>query len=849
MIRQSFNDNWLFKKGSIQSLQQQLRPSGAKGTIVHLPHDAMILETRDEQVKSGVASGFYPGGDYTYVKKIRVPLDWQNQITILEFEGVYTNAKVFINGALAHVAHNGYTHFYVDLAGYLKLDAENEIKVTVNNTGIPNSRWYSGSGIYRPVNLLTANLIHFELNSVKITTPEIDDDLAIVQIETAIINKRRLNEKAVIKTEIVNLAGDVVAVSEMPIGLISDSRSSVRQRILVENPKTWSPEEPNLYVAKLQIITDDFVWDSESIQFGIRELKLDAKKGLRINGRPVKLRGACIHHDNGILGAATFELAEERRIIQLKNAGFNGIRSSHHPISTALLNACDKHGVLVIDELSDMWTQAKNLNDYSEHFLRNWETDVLAMVNKCYNHPSVIMYCMGNEIQELGCIHGADLNRKINNKFHELDGTRFTTNGINGMLAAASRLPEIMMDIRTNLGANQQSQTTSHNPNAKQTSEGGSNQLNSMMSLLKGPMADALATHPIMTEVIGEAASSMDVTGFNYMLGRHEIEGSRNNNRIVLGTETYPGDIAQLWEVVKKNSHVIGDMTWTGYDYLGEAGIGVFHYDGKIPFADNWPDSVAYVGDIDITGYRRPVSYYREIVFGLRKTPYISVQRVDKYGMTAAATPWHFKDSIASWTWETYEGKSAVVDVFADADEVELFLNDTSLGRKVVGEQEAFITTFELHYEPGTLKAVSYRDGVVEGVDVLQTADSNVNFDTTVDKLQLSTDKNDLAYVEIQLVDGDGRVNRWEQREISIEAKGEVIIQGFGSADPQTDNYYYNDTWKTYDGRLLAVIRSSGNTGVGKVTLKMGDVKKVIEFEVGWGEIDMRKTGTTMVHI
>ena len=828
MIKEQFNDNWLFKKGSIQSLQAQLRPSGDAGEVVHLPHDAMILEVRTDAVKSGVASGFYPGGDYTYTKKIQIPADWREKIITLEFEGVYNNAKIFINGALVTVSHNGYSNFYVDTTGYLIYGVENEIKVTVNNTAIPNSRWYSGSGIYRPVNLFVANMIHFGLNGVKLTTPQIEDDLAIVQIDAIVENKGRLNEKALVRTEIMDMDSEIVAVSEMPIGIISGNSTTLRQRILVEEPDLWNPETPNLYTATLQILTDEKVWDTETIQFGIRELKLDAKKGFRINGKSVKLRGACIHHDNGILGAATFEQAEERRVRQLKNAGFNAIRSSHHPISTALLNACDKHGVLVIDELSDMWTQAKNLNDYSEHFLRNWETDVEAMINKCFNHPSVIMYCMGNEIQELGSNHGAELNRKINHKIHELDATRFTTNGINGMLAAASRLPEIMMDIRSKMSANKPMQATS----SGQASESGSNQLNSMMSLLKGPMADALATHPIMTEVIGEAASSMDVAGFNYMLGRHEIEGSRNNNRIVLGTETYPGDIAELWEVVKKNSHVIGDMTWTGYDYLGEAGIGVFHYDGKVPFADNWPDSVAYVGDIDITGYRRPVSYYREIVFGLRKAPYISVQRVDKYGMTASATPWHFKDSIASWTWDSYEGKPAVVDVFADADEVELFLNDNSLGRKVVGEHEAFIVTFELQYEPGTLKAVSYCGGVVEGVDVLKTADSDVNFDATIDKLQLSTDKNDLAYVEIQLVDSDGRPNRWAQREISIEAEGEVSIQGFGSADPQTDNYYYNHTWKTYDGRLLAVVRSSGNVGVGKVTLRMGDIKQVIKFIV-----------------
>jgi len=828
MKREQFNDNWLFKKGSVESLQSQLRPSGDEGEMVHLPHDAMILEERDENTVNSVQTGFYPGGDYTYKKKILVPEEWKEKLVTLEFEGVYTNAKVFINGTLATVSNNGYATFYVDTTSYFNYGEENEIKVTVNNTAIPNSRWYSGSGIYRPVTLITANLIHFGLNGVKITTPEIDEDSAIVQIDSVIDNKLRLNEKTIVQAEIINAAGEVVAISQMPVNLLSDRTTEIRHRMLVENPKLWDCETPHLYTCKLQIIAGEKVWDSEEISFGIRELKLDAKKGFRINGKTVKLRGACVHHDNGILGAATFDQAEERRVLQLKEAGFNSIRSSHQPISKAILEACDKYGVLVIDELSDMWTQAKNLNDYSEHFLRNWEQDTEMMVAKCFNHPSVIMYCMGNEIQELGTAHGAELNRKINVKLHELDPTRFTTNAISGWFAATKRLPEIIMDLRSKMSGSSPSSNSE-----RKVSEGGSNEVNSMMSMFKGPFADALAAHPIMTETIGEVAATMDVVGLNYLTGRHLLEAELDDNRVVLGTETYPGDIARLWEIVENNAHMLGDMTWTGYDYLGEAGIGIFYYDGKVPFAKNWPDSVAYVGDIDITGYRRPVSYYREIVFGLRKEPYIAVQRVNRYGTPATATLWHFKDSISSWTWDGYEGKPAIIDVFADADEVELFLNDVSLGRKVVGETETFITTFELTYEPGTLRAVAYKTGEVDRVDVLETSDKKTTtFNVQVDKQQLSTCPNDLSYIEIQLVDGEGRPNKWDQKEISIEAEGEVVIQGFGSADPQTDNYYNHHTWKTYDGRLLAVIRSSGNAGAGKVTLKMGDVAQTFEFTV-----------------
>lgn len=567
-----------------------------------LPYDAMIREKRDKECPAGAQSGFYPGGVYTYEKSFLAPEEWKNQDVVLEFEGIYGTARVWINGALATVNRNGYMGFSVDLKPWICYGQENLIKIDVDNSNQPNSRWYTGSGIYRDVNLWTGKGVYIP---------------------------------------------------------------------------------------------------HDTVDFGIRTLTLDPVNGFRINGETVNLRGTCIHHDNGVIGAETFPEAEWYRCKRLKEAGFNAIRSSHHPMSRAMLDACDHLGMLVMDELTDMWNRGKNTYDFSDIFKEEAPKWIHHMVDKDYNHPSVVIYSVGNEIQEAGTKQGSWINRSLCNRFHELDATRFTTNALNGLNCAGKRLKVIMKEVIEKFGMDTQGNG----------SGGGSNALNSFMSLMSGEKGEFFAKHPLVTEALEECAQSCDITGLNYLSGRYELEHELHPGKTVLGTETYPADIENLWEKVTKYPHVIGDFTWTGYDYIGEAGVGIFHYDGKENFTSIYPERLGYIGDIDLIGNRRPISYFREIVYGLTNQPYIAVERMEHRGQTASKTAWMFKDNISSWTWKGHEGEKASVDVYSSGDEVELFLNGKSLGRKPAGKKSHYTATYEVAYESGTLKAIAYESG------------------------------------------------------------------------------------------------------------------------------------------
>ncbi|HIT90093.1 MAG TPA: DUF4982 domain-containing protein [Candidatus Merdenecus merdavium] len=810
MIITKWNDNWKFTKGSTTLMSSFM--GGLQFHDVQLPHDAMVHEVRTPDTGNGAQTGFCPGGVYTYIKDLDVPEEWQDKTVMLEFEGVYETAMVYVNGELVETNLYGYSNFYVVLDKYLYYGRKNKIEVIADNAAEKNSRWYSGSGIYRNVNLMVGSDIHIPADGVRVSTPSVSKESAEVEIATNIKNLARKRKKIKVETLIL-YDKQVVATDVSVVTMFSESEELIYQKIVIENPKLWNVETPELYECVVKVLDGQEVLDEIIEKFGIRWLELDAKHGLRINGETVKLRGACIHHDNGVIGAATFEKAEERRCKQLKEAGFNSIRSAHHPMSKAMLNACDKYGMLVMDELTDMWTNHKNPNDFALNFLSNMDKEIESMVAKDYNHPSVILYSTGNEIPDIGTARGAQLNRAICNKFRRLDSSRYTTNAINGMLALGEKMEVLIQDIMKSHNEEKQ-------PSDNRGKEEGASALNSMMALMTGETADMLACHPLMTECIEEASQAMDITGLNYLTGRHVLEKELHPNKTVVGTETYPADIVRLWDIVKNNDHVIGDYTWTGYDYLGEAGCGIFYYDGTLNFNGIYPDRIAYIGDIDLIGYRRPLSYLREIVFGLRKVPYIAVERVDKFGMEHSQTPWMLKDNIASWTWPGYEGKPTIVDVYSSAQEVELFLNGVSLGKKVAGEEVGYTTSYELTFEPGELVAVSYENGIETGRDILNTANDEIHLQVECEEEKLKADGEDLAFITVKLVDDNGIENLYAEREISIEIVGPGVLQGFGNADPRSVGSYDSTTWKTYDGYVMAVIRSEKEVGTIHVKLK-----------------------------
>lgn len=804
MIFQNFNANWKVEKGSKDSrMNSFLGKTDIKE--VHLPYDAMIHEERDPNTPNGAQTGFYPGGEYIFQKTFDVPSDWKGKSVFVNFEGVYQIALVYVNGILAYKSVNGYIDFTVDMTPYLKYGQENLIKVIADNSLMPNSRWYSGSGIYRNVSLMVAEKVYIPMDGVKVTTKEIGDNYSNIEVLVNIKNNSNITERIKVNNTIKKDEKSITCDSQKLVIYPNESKS-VRFSYCINNPKLWSTETPDLYKSVCTLEDEDGQLDISEDMFGIRTISIDAIHGLQINGETVKLRGACIHHDNGLIGATSLQAAEEYRCTQLKRAGFNAIRSSHNPASRALLDVCDRIGLLVMDELSDVWNIRKNPYDYALYFKEDWEKTTEKIVSKDYNHPCVILYCIGNEISEAGSESGAITNKMICDKFKELDSTRYTTNALNGLMAAGYRLRDIMKDVATKFPVNQ----SGSNGNGA-----GSSALNSFMSLMAGEKGDYFSTHPLLTEALSGCSDSLDVIGLNYLTGRHEYEHEIHPNKTVLGTETYPADIARLWNIVENNNHVIGDFTWAGYDYLGEAGCGIFHYDGNENFSSIYPERLAYIGDIDLIGYRRPISYLREIVYGLRKQPYIAVNRMEHNGQTCTKTPWMFKDNISSWNWDEFDGQEASVDVYSNAQEVELFLNDKSLGKKEVKD---YIATYPVPYASGTLKAVSYVNGKEESEFTLSTAvDAKLTINTTKD--ELLSNGEDLVYCLIHYCDANGNEDLHSKHKIKVNVEGQGTLEGLGSANPSSEERYDTDETETYDGYCLAIIRSKEEAGNIKVTI------------------------------
>ncbi|MBP6681940.1 MAG: DUF4982 domain-containing protein, partial [Halioglobus sp.] len=686
----------------------------------------------------------------------------------------------------------GYSTFLVPLDDYLKYGEANTVRVDAR--AHDDSRWYTGAGIYRDTVLIVTNPIHVEPYGLQVTTPDIDAERAVVEIVITLANSGIGTQSVTASSQIRNADGIVVAAGTSPVTLRAGATAVARHRLYVTEPSLWSVEDPALYTAQVRLSNDHDTLDERSTSFGIRSLKLDPMHGLRINGETVKLRGACIHHDNGLLGAATIGRAEERRIEILKSAGFNAIRSAHNPISQAMLDACDRLGMLVMDETFDVWTEGKSAFDYSLSFPEWWERDVEAFIAKNFNHPSVIFYSIGNEIPETGTPLGSEWGRKLAEKVRALDNTRFVTNGINGFVSAINEIAAMMAQYTT-----------------AQSGDGAANGgVNDMMNS-PGDMMNRVSASELVTRKTAESFSVLDVAGMNYGDARYELDRELFPGRIIIGTETFPPRIAHNWKLVENNAHVLGDFTWTGWDYLGEVGIGRVQYSDVPPqFEAPFPWLTAWCGDIDITGHRRPASYYREIVFGLRREPYIAVQRPENHGRGFRPGQWSWTDSISSWAWPTEDGAPIKVEVYSAAEEVELLLNGLAVGRQGVGPDHEFRTEFDLTYQPGELVAVAYAGGVEQSRTALLSAKGPSRLTATPDRTSLVHNDQDLCFVAIELRDGAGTLATGEDVPVSIAIAGAAELKAFGSARPDNAERFDAGVHTTFDGRALAIVRPIG---------------------------------------
>ena len=790
MRSEKWNEGWKFWSDKDAFALVWNIPENAKD--VDLPHDAMIESPAYAESPNGGNTGFRDGGNYTYVKLLELSKEELGTKRIIKFDGVYSHALVYVNEQLAGSEAYGYTTFYVDITPWLH-EGTNEIRVQVRNAGMTNSRWYSGSGIYRDVYMLTSGATYIEPDMVQVSTESVEDDFAVVSVKTTVINESLSARTLTLTTNIKDAEGNEAGAEKTSFFMKASESKTITQRILVKEPKLWSAETPVMYCCGSELVEADEVIDSACSGFGIRTLSLDAKRGFRVNGEVTDLRGACIHHDSGMLGAATYDDSQRRQIKILKEAGFNAVRISHHPAAPALLKACDEIGMYVMDEFSDMWSRAKNDLDYALDFEKWWKTDVTLMVRKDFNHPSVVLYSVGNEIPEIGTDAGSDLCAQIAGLIKSLDHTRYTTAGINGVFAAGDQMGRILADLSRDMQA---------------AGEIDGN-VNDFMTVMDTKM-DQIVVHDAISERLGMACASLDVAGYNYMAARYEPDSVNYPNRVMVGSETYPPDIDRNWTLVKKLPSVIGDFTWTGWDYIGEAGVGVPAYKfGEGGFGAQFPCQLAYCGDIDLTGFRRPLSYYREIVFGLRKDPYISVQDPHHFGENLIKTPWVMSDAIASWSWSGCEDKPIVVEVYSDADEVELFLDGESLGRKA---PEACKALFETVYKPGELVAVSYVDGAESGRCNLKTAGES----SVVIRKSYKGDK--LIYVDVQIEDAEGNVATDKELLLTAEVSGAKLL-GFGSGNPKPLYNYNEGKTATWNGRAQMILLKEAGAEI-KVTVK-----------------------------
>ena len=744
---------------------------------VELPHDAMLPEPCSPACPGGKNTGWVEGRDYVYEKTFRAEEAWKEGEAVLEFEGVYRNAKVYLNGEEAGGCRYGYSNFYVDLKPYLRFGQENAVRVEAFNADQPNSRWYSGAGIYRPVWLYLMPKEHILLNGIRIRTADYRTARISVSVQT--------NAAGNVLIEIMD-GEKRVTEANMPANTTTE--------LTVAGGELWSPVSPKLYTCRVT-----FGEDVREVLFGIREVSVDAEHGLLLNGERVILRGACVHHDNGILGAACYPEAEERKVRLLKENGYNAVRSAHNPCSEAMLEACDKLGVLILDEYADMWYIHKTKYDYASELGRQWRTDLKALVEKDYNHPSVIMYSIGNEVAETAEKRGVVLAKAMTDYLHTLDG-RPVTCGINIFFNLLSSLGfGVYSDKKA-----EQAAETGKKPKKKSV---GSEFFNDLAGLLGSDTMKIGATMPGCHAKSKRAFAAMDVAGYNYGILRYKRDLKRRRGRVILGSETFCSDARKFWLIAKEHPALIGDFVWAGIDYLGEVGIGAWEYSDYAPdFTGGAGWRTASSGRLDLTGRPWGEALYTQAAFGLIPVG-LAAWRPDKAFERHSPSAWRMSNALPSWSWEGCEGKKTLVEVYTEGTRARLLLNGRPLGEKRV--KKCGKAVFKVKYAPGELTAVAFgKNGEELGRTSLKSAEKGTRL-TLVPERE-SAEQGGLLYIRLRYTDANGELKPLVRGKIAVEAEGGQLL-GLGSAAPYNEAGYLSAETDTYYGEALAVVRAEGD--------------------------------------
>lgn len=720
-----------------------------------LPHDWSIELPRDPRSPGGTEGGFFVDGVGWYRKRFEVPDSWQSKRIAVTFDGVFKNAEVWVNDRYVGRHPYGYTSFTMDLSRYIEAGTENLLVVRVDNSAPKHSRWYSGSGIYRHVWLLVRDPVHIGDGGIYVTTPEVSAESALVRLEATAINESAEPRPVTVRWIVVGPDGEdcgaLAEEAEIPPG---ESQAFVRE-LSIATPRLWAPDHPWLYRSQVEVRAGGEAVDAESTSFGIRSIRFSASEGFLLNGEPLKMRGGCVHHDCGPLGAMSIDRAEERKVEVLKASGFNAVRCAHNPPSPAFLDACDRLGMLVIDEAFDNWRERSTPNDYHLVFDDWWQRDLDSMLYRDRNHPCIVIWSIGNEVTERGLPWGPSLARRLAERVRLADPTRPVTSAVNG-------LPQ--------------------------------------------------------WEKTEAFFAELDVCGYNYQVGSYEDDHRRHPQRIIVATETFASKAFEYWRAAERLPYVIGDFVWTALDYLGESGIGGTWSEGDTgpgwtDWLPGWPWHQAYCGDIDICGWKRPQSHYRDILWGAHDALYIGVHAPIPEGRKLVRLEWGWPDVQACWSWPGMDGRALQVDVYSACDEVEFVLNGIPVGRKVMTDGDRLIATFTVSYAPGELKAIGYRAGAKVVEQSLLTCGPAHSLRLTADRNPIAADPNDLAYATVEAVDAGGRVVPTADHIVYFTVSGPGHIAALGSNNPQHIEAYRGNRHRLYRGRCLAIIRPDEQMG------------------------------------
>ena len=751
----------------------------APGKTVTLPHDAMLAEPRTALSAGGTNTGWYEGYDYEYRRTLTVPGNELADTHILEFEGVYHNAEVWLNGQKAAFRPYGYTNFYVDCAPYLHA-GENELRVIARNADQPNSRWYSGAGIYRPVQLWTARSAHIALNGVKIRTLSLDPAVVEVRVKTTAPGTVRLT------------------VDDLP-AMQQESDGEAVFTLTLDNARLWTPETPNLYTCRVSF-ADDEVTET----FGVRKVEWGTD-GFLLNGKRYIIQGACIHHDNGLLGAVCDPDAVARKVRLLKENGYNAIRSAHNPCSKALLAECDRQGMLVMDEYIDHWYIHKTEHDYVDYFNDWWHQDLTDMVEKDYNHPCVVLYSTGNEVSETAQKRGIALTKEMTDFLHGLDDSRPVTCGVNIFFNFLSSIGfGVYSDEKAKKEAERAEKAKQRGEKAAKKKAVGSQFFNNLAGLLGDEFMKRGATLHGCDVKTRDAFANMDIAGYNYGIYRYKHDLKKYPQRLILGSETFCNDAYKFRELAKQQPRLVGDFVWAGMDYLGEVMVGSWEYADYAETFDGGPGWVsAGSGRIDLTGKPLGEALYTRVALEADNGPYIAVCPVNHTGDRHSPSAWKMTNAMPSWSWTGCEERKANVEVYARAARVELVLNGHTVGSKTL--KNDCLARFSIPYESGTLEAVSYDAADHEmGRCKLQSAGGTTRL--TLDAEEPAVKPGHLCYIRLRYTDENGITKPLARGSIQVQVRGGTLV-GLGSACPFNKHSYLDSETDTYYGEALAIVR------------------------------------------